>query len=143
MMENPEARWRAGASVCLLGAQRVEVLQTQKRKRNLRRLQETSGPSSEEPDGSVPSTYATERSEGCRGFPHSPERAQPNKATLAEPWQRLLSVPELGFDVNGAGGAVLHLLLLLLPQDALGQQVVGGCDVVVLVGLQGSESTVT
>lgn len=121
----------------------MEVLQTQKRKRNLRRLQETSGSSSEEPDGSVPSTYATERSEGCRGFPHLPERAQPNKATLAEPWQRLLSVPELGFDVNGAGGAVLHLLLLLLPQDALGQQVVGGCDVVVLVGLQGSESTVT
>lgn len=60
--------------------------------------------------------------------------------TLEEP---LPSVPELCFDVTGAGGAVLHLLLLLLPQDALGQQVVGGCDVVVLVGLQSSESTVT
>lgn len=60
--------------------------------------------------------------------------------TLEEP---LCSVPELCFDVTGTGGAVLHLLLLLLPQDALGQQVVGGCDVVVLVGLQRSERTVT
>lgn len=48
-------------------------------------------------------------------------------------------VPEVGLDVAGAGGAWLHLLLLLLPQDALGQQEVGGRDVVVLVGLQGPE----
>jgi hypothetical protein len=49
-----------------------------------------------------------------------------------------MCVPELGLvGVAGAGGARLHLLLLLLPEGALGQQVVGGRDVVVLVGLQG------
>lgn len=51
--------------------------------------------------------------------------------------------PELGFDVAGTGGARLDLLLLLLPQDPLRQQVVGGCDVVVLVGLQGSGTTLS
>ena len=46
--------------------------------------------------------------------------------------------PELGLDVAGAGGACLDLLLLFLSQDPLSQQEVGGSDVVVLVGLQGS-----
>lgn len=59
---------------------------------------------------------------------------------LASCWWRWCS-PELGLDVAGTGGARLHLLLLLLPQDPLRQQVVGGCDVVVLVGLQGSGTT--
>lgn len=51
------------------------------------------------------------------------------------------SLPKLGLDVAGTGGAGLDLLLLLLPQDPLCQQVVRGCDVVVFIGLQGSERT--
>lgn len=52
-----------------------------------------------------------------------------------------VSLPELCLDVAGTGGAGLDLLLLLLPQDPLCQQVVRGCNVVVFVGLQGSERT--
>ena len=47
--------------------------------------------------------------------------------------------PKLGLDVAGAGGPGLYLFLLLLPQDPFGEQEVRGCDVVVPVGLQGSE----
>lgn len=49
----------------------------------------------------------------------------------------------MSLDVAGAGRAGLDLFLLLLPQDPLCQQVVGGCDVVVLVGLQGPKTTQT
>lgn len=128
----------------------MEVQKHQTRKWNLGRLEETSGPSSEEPSGSAPSFYANEVADGVS---HARQKG-PSSILIklgqrcpsrpgTEAWEKLFSVPELGFDVTGAGGAVLHLLLLLLPQDALGQQVVGGCDVVVLVGLQGSERTVT
>lgn len=47
------------------------------------------------------------------------------------------ALPKVCLDVAGTRGTGLDFFFLLFPQYPLGQKVVGSCDVVVLVCLQG------